>query len=59
MNALGIIALGLFAFCAAAPSVPLLVLDLIDLHAVHGEATLDAASCARERARERALHRGS
>lgn len=49
MNGLGILAIGMLTVCAAAPDLPLLLLDLTSFH-VEGRQTIAVAACARERA---------
>lgn len=57
MNGLGIVVVGLFSLCAAAPDVPLLLLDLTSFH-VEGRQTIAVAACARERAVARCVEGG-
>jgi len=57
MNGLGIVAFGLLTLCAAAPDVPLLLLDLTSFH-VEGRQTIAVAACARQRAVARCVEGG-
>ena len=57
MNGLGIVVFGLFTLCAAAPDIPLLLLDLTTFH-IEGRQTMAVASCARERAVARCVEGG-